>query len=133
MDIEASEIDVIPSDRENMRTFIPKSWVNLATASIILLVILNIFITRRNNKIIEENKLLQQQTEQIKVTVSQFAIIIIHNLDLGLRGYALFGQDKYLFPMKFALRDKDSLFYSVHRSEEHTSELQSHLNLVCRL
>ena len=98
-----------------MTTFIPKSWVNLATASIILLVILNIFITRRNNKIIEENKLLQQQTEQIKVTVSQFAIIIIHNLDLGLRGYALFGKDKYLFPMKFALRDKDSLFYSVRR------------------
>jgi signal transduction histidine kinase len=98
-----------------MTTFIPKSWVNLATASIILLVILNIFITRRNNTIIEENKLLQQQTEQIKVTVSQFAIIIIHNLDLGLRGYALFGKDKYLFPMKFALRDKDSLFYSVRR------------------
>ncbi|AYB34193.1 sensor histidine kinase [Chryseolinea soli] len=96
-------------------TFIPKSWVNIATASIILLVILNIFITRSNNKIIEENKLLQQQTEQIKVTVSQFAIVIIHNLDLGLRGYALFGKDKYLFPMKFALRDKDSLFYSVRR------------------
>jgi len=98
-----------------MTTFIPKSWVNIATASIILLVILNIFITRRNNKIIEENKLLQQQAEQIKVTVSQFAIVIIHNLDLGLRGYALFGKDKYLFPMKFALRDKDSLFYSVRR------------------
>lgn len=96
-----------------MTTFIHKSWVNIASASIILLVILNIFITRRNNKIIEENKLLQQQTEQIKVTVSQFAIVIIHNLDLGLRGYALFGKDKYLFPMKFALRDKDSLFYSV--------------------
>jgi len=96
-----------------MTTLIPKSWVNIAVSSIILLVVLNIFITRNNNKIIEENKLLQAQTEQIKVTVSQFAIIIVHNLDIGLRGYALFGKDKYLFPMKFALRDKDSLFHSV--------------------
>src|SRR5260370_13511010 len=24
-------------------------------------------------------------------------------------------------------------FFQIHRSEEHTSELQSHLNLVCRL
>src|SRR5260370_19893034 len=29
------------------------------------------------------------------------------------------------------LADED--FLAVHRSEEHTSELQSHLNLVCRL
>src|SRR5690242_21849694 len=30
-------------------------------------------------------------------------------------------------------QDKWTLIISVHRSEEHTSELQSHVNLVCRL
>jgi signal transduction histidine kinase len=61
----------------------------------------------------EENRMLQRQAEEIKVTVSQFAITIIHNLDLGIRGYALFRDDKFLYPMRFALRDKDSLFHSV--------------------
>jgi hypothetical protein len=66
----------------------------------------------------EENRLLQQRVEDIKVTVSQFAIVIIHNLDLGLRGYALFRKEKYLYPMRFALRDKDSLMLVVKRDLE---------------
>src|SRR5882762_11460892 len=31
------------------------------------------------------------------------------------------------------VNDKYTFVYMTHRSEEHTSELQSHLNLVCRL
>jgi DNA-binding CsgD family transcriptional regulator len=73
------------------------------------LLILNIGLTRYNNRIIEENRSLQKQAESIKVTISQFAIVIIHNLDLGLRSYALYRDEKYLFPMKFALEDKDSI------------------------
>lgn len=70
-------------------------------------------ITRSNNKIIQENRALQQNAEQIKVAVSDFAINIIHNLDLGIRSYALFEKDKYLNPMRFALRDKDSIMHVV--------------------
>jgi signal transduction histidine kinase len=90
-----------------------KSWINFAVSLTIVLIILNVIITLNNNRIMEENRLLQRQAEEIKVTVSQFAIIIIHNLDLGIRGYALFNHDKFLYPMHFALRDKDSLFLSV--------------------
>jgi len=96
-----------------VKQIIHKNWINVAVFSIILLIMLNVFITHTNHRIMEENRLLQRQAEQIKVTVSQFAIGIIHNLDLGLRGYALFRDDKYLYPMRFALRDKDSLFHSV--------------------
>src|SRR5260370_27634680 len=39
----------------------------------------------------------------------------------------------YLFDQAIASRVWSQLFESDPRSEEHTSELQSHLNLVCRL
>src|SRR5260370_30572560 len=51
----------------------------------------------------------------------------IPHLGLGLAALAGLGVDQ----------DRDVVFPRVHprvqRSEEHTSELQSHLNLVCRL
>src|SRR5260370_19871269 len=35
--------------------------------------------------------------------------------------------------IRFVTKSGTRNFHSVNRSEEHTSELQSHLNLVCRL
>jgi len=95
---------------------INKRLIAVAVIVITALLILNIVVTLYNNKIIEANRSLQKQAEDVKVTVSQFAIVIIHNLDLGLRGYALYKKDKYLYPMKFALQDKDSLMNIVERS-----------------
>jgi K+-sensing histidine kinase KdpD len=80
---------------------------------VIVLVIANTLITTRNNRIIEVNRKLQRETEAVKVTISQFAINIIHNLDLGVRSYALFNDEKYLPPLNFAIRDKDSLIQVV--------------------
>ncbi len=99
-----------------MKEFGNKSLVVAAVAVVIMLMLSVLIITYRNNKIIEENRLLQKQAEDVKVTVSQFAIVLIHNLDLGLRGYALFGDEKYLHPLWFALRDKDSLFHTAEKS-----------------
>ncbi|MBA4054854.1 MAG: hypothetical protein C0490_09095, partial [Marivirga sp.] len=93
-----------------------KSILAVTIIVITSLLILNVVATHYNNTIIEKNRQLQRQAEEIKVTVSQFAIVIIHNLDLGLRGYALFKDDKYLFPMKFALEDKDSILHVVEAS-----------------
>jgi CHASE3 domain sensor protein len=99
-----------------VKQFINTGLLTISFVIILGLISLNIFITLRNNRIIAENRSLQRQAEEINVTVSQFAIVIIHNLDLGLRGYALFGKDKYLHPMHFALRDKDSLMLTVETS-----------------
>lgn len=99
-----------------MKQTINKSVLRVSIAFITVLLVANIFATLRNNAIIKENKLLQKQAEEVRSTVSQFAIVIIHNLDLGLRGYAVWKKDKYLYPMKFALRDKDSLLNVVEGS-----------------
>ena len=77
--------------------------------------VLNFILTRNNSKIIEHNRLLQEQAETIKVTTSQFVIIIIHNLDLGLRSYALFKEEKYLYPLHIAIKQKDSILYAVEQ------------------
>jgi signal transduction histidine kinase len=99
-----------------MKHIINKGLVSVAVFLVISLIILDVIVTHHNNQIIEENRLLQKQAEEIKVTVSQFAIVIIHNLDLGLRGYALFHHDRFLYPLKFALRDKDSILNAAEKS-----------------
>jgi CHASE3 domain sensor protein len=93
-----------------------KNLIRIAIAFITTLLIANFYVTQRNNRIIEENRRLQDQAEQVKVTVSQFAIIIIHNLDLGLRSYALFKDEKYLYPLYIANEDKDSIIQVVERA-----------------
>ena len=93
-----------------------KILIGIAIGTITTLLILNFVLTRRNNEVIEENRLLQQQAEQIKVTISQFAIRIIHNLDLGLRSYALFNDEKYLYPLHVAMNEKDSILSMVEES-----------------
>lgn len=90
------------------KQFTPK-LITIPVALIAMLLLCSIVFTYTNNRVIEENRRIEQQSELVKHTLSQFAIVIIHNLDLGLRGYALFEKDKYLFPMRFALEDKDSL------------------------
>src|SRR5260370_29069097 len=42
-------------------------------------------------------------------------------------------EDRHPQPAASAARKTDVAAMGVNRSEEHTSELQSHLNLVCRL
>jgi CHASE3 domain sensor protein len=87
--------------------------MGVAIGTITILLIVNFILTLKNNQVIEQNKLLQHEAEQIKVTISQFAIRIIHNIDLGLRSYALFNDEKYLYPLKVALDEKDSIFVAV--------------------
>ena len=97
-------------------------------ATVITLIVIDVVFTYKNNEIIHLNSRLQKQAETVKVNTSQFAIVIIHNLDLGLRGYALFGKDKYLYPLKFALRDKDSIMMVMERilSEQQYPLLEFH-------
>lgn len=93
-----------------------KILIRIAIGTITTLLVLNFVITRRNNQVIEQNRILQRQAEEIKVTISQFAIRIIHNLDLGLRSYALFNDEKYLYPLHVAVNEKDSILLSVEQA-----------------
>jgi signal transduction histidine kinase len=83
-------------------------------AGFIVIVILlagNIFLTYRNSVNINRNNALQNRSERIKMIVSYIAIDIIHNLDLGIRSYALFKDERYLYPYHKALERKDSIIH----------------------
>ncbi|WP_276365537.1 ATP-binding protein [Chryseolinea sp. H1M3-3] len=76
---------------------------------IVILLAGNILLTYRNSVNINRNTALQNRSERIKTIVSYIAIDIIHNLDLGIRSYALFKDERYLYPYHKALDRKDSI------------------------
>ncbi len=81
-------------------------------AGVIVITILlggNIFLTYKNSVSIDRNTAMQTRSERIKIAVSHMAIDIIHNLDLGIRSYALFTDERYLYPYYKALTSRDSI------------------------
>jgi CHASE3 domain sensor protein len=82
-------------------------------AGLVIIIVLlagNIYLTYRNSQEIDINTELQARSEKIKIVVSHIGIDIIHNLDLGIRSYALFKKQDYLYPFNKALERKDSIF-----------------------
>ncbi|QHT68886.1 hypothetical protein GXP67_20650 [Rhodocytophaga rosea] len=89
----------------------------LAFASILITILLalNIFFTYRNSQEIENNRLLQEQTEEIKAALTKIAIDVIHNLDLGVRSYALFEDERYLYPYQVALNERQKVLSKLEK------------------
>ena len=83
-------------------------WLPVALVASLLL--LNIFFTYFNQRIIIYNHTLQTKAEKIRSNVSEILWGTIHGVDIGLRGYAIVPEDRFFEPMKIALADKDSLF-----------------------
>ncbi|HYI77042.1 MAG TPA: HAMP domain-containing sensor histidine kinase [Chryseolinea sp.] len=77
------------------------------------LLLTDILLTRHNNAIIKGNKDLQIQTESIKRYHDQIGRIIIHSLDIGLRGYAISKDESFAKPMDNARAWNDSIFSNV--------------------
>ncbi len=77
------------------------------------LLLTDILLTRHNNKIIRNNRDLQGQTELIKRYHDQIGRIIIHPLDIGLRGFAIVKEARFSAPMDNAKQWSDSIFSNV--------------------
>ncbi len=77
------------------------------------LLLTDILLTRHNNKIIRNNRDLQGQTELIKRYHDQIGRIIIHPLDIGLRGFAIVMEARFSAPMDNAKQWSDSIFSNV--------------------
>ncbi len=91
-------------------------WKNIIYIVVLLigaLILADILLTRRNNTIIRHNKDLQIQTETIKRYHDQVGRVIIHSLDIGLRGYAIIEEDRFSKPMENAKNWSDSIFTNI--------------------
>jgi signal transduction histidine kinase len=78
-----------------------------------LLLIVNIFFTHFNNQIIQRNKELQQEAENIKLYTEQIGKSTIHGLDIGLRGYVIIRNSQFFSPVDSAILRKDSILNNV--------------------
>jgi signal transduction histidine kinase len=74
------------------------------------LLLTDILLTRHNNSIIRQNKDLQIQAELVKRYHDQIGKIIIHSLDIGLRGYTIVREPRFSEPMENARQQLDSIF-----------------------
>lgn len=77
------------------------------------LLLTDILLTRHNNSIIRQNKDLQIQTEAVKRYHDQVGRVIIHSLDIGLRGYAIIQEPRFAVPMENAHAWSDSIFSNI--------------------
>ena len=107
-----------------------KNIIYLAVIVIGALLLSDIVLTRHNNKIIRHNKDLQIQTEIVKIYYDQVGKVIIHSLDIGLRGYALIREDRFAAPMMNARSWRDSIFSNVEAPLKKLNYDLTELNVV---
>jgi signal transduction histidine kinase len=92
-----------------------RNFVNIAVAVISMLLLADILLTYYNNTIIEENRALQQEAEQIKIYTEQIGKSTIHGIDIGLRGFAIVREDRFFTPVDSAFMRKDSIISNIEQ------------------
>ncbi len=80
-----------------------------------ILLLADILFTNYNNKIIERGRSVRQQISVIKTYYDQVGKVVIHSLDIGLRGYAIKRDSGFSKPMYNARAWKDSIFIHVEK------------------
>ncbi len=89
----------------------PRSYlIWLPVVMVAVLLPLSIFYTYYNQRVIDYNHDLQNHAETTRSNVSELFWGTIQAIDLGLRGYALIPEQRFLDPMTVALSAKDSVF-----------------------
>jgi signal transduction histidine kinase len=94
------------------------------------LLLADILLTRHNNSIIRQNKDLQIQAELAKRYHDQVGKIIIHSLDIGLRGYTIVREPRFSQPMENARQDLDSIFTKVEEPLKKINYDLTELNIL---
>jgi signal transduction histidine kinase len=96
-----------------MKLHLVKNIIFLIVGLISVLLITNVVLTYYNNDIIKQNRDIQSKVEKIKIYYDQIGKSIIHSLDIGLRGYYIVRQPRFVAPMDGAIYVKDSLLQSI--------------------
>jgi signal transduction histidine kinase len=96
-----------------MGVVLRKNVIYFVVALISILLVLNIFLTRHNNEIIAENDRIQEEVEKVGLFYDQIGKSVIHSLDIGLRGYAIVKNKKFVTPLDNGIKWKDSILNSV--------------------
>jgi signal transduction histidine kinase len=82
---------------------------------IALLILGDIYLIYRNNRVITFNKNQQEQTEKVKISASD-VMRSLHLLDLAVRSYAFVKNEHFNNAMKTAIRDKNAALRELETS-----------------
>jgi PAS domain S-box-containing protein len=109
-----------------MKDFFLKNLVGLSITLVLVLMAITTFLSYHSKQIIEENYIIQHQTDSLKQNVEQILTNTLHRLDLGIRGYALTKDKKLLEPFDIALRENEPLFGRIENQlKEHDYDMTS--------
>jgi signal transduction histidine kinase len=97
------------------RKIFRKNLIYVVVAIISVLLVTSIALTYFNNAIIKNNQELTIEVEKTKASYNQIGKTVIHSMDIGLRGYALVKNSKFVQPLKNALQSKDSILRDVEQ------------------
>jgi signal transduction histidine kinase len=92
-----------------MKTLLKKYFIYLMVSLISLLLLANILFTNSNNAIIEQNRALQQEAISIRAKVAYIGSRIIQAADIGLRGYAIIPEARFVEPLDEVMRIQKGL------------------------
>lgn len=92
-----------------------KNFIYFVVALISVLLVLNIILTGINNKIIAENRKIQEEVEKARMYYDQIGKSVIHSIDIGLRGYAIAKTPEFGAPLDTGISWMDSIFLHVEK------------------
>ena len=93
-----------------------KGYVLYTVVFLIALLILgDIYLIYRNNRVITFNKNQQDQTEKVKISTSD-VMKNLHLLDLAVRSYAFVNNLHYKNAIELAIRNKDTALSALETS-----------------
>ncbi|MCU0420663.1 MAG: HAMP domain-containing histidine kinase [Cyclobacteriaceae bacterium] len=84
--------------------------------AIVVLLLANIVLTFLNNRAMAENRALQQEIAIVKKEYDNIGKIVIHALDIGLRGYAVTKNPSFVTPLYDGIAIKGPVLNSLEQS-----------------
>jgi signal transduction histidine kinase len=74
------------------------------------LLLADIFLTHYNNKTLDRSRETRSEIAKVRRYYDQVGKVIIHSLDIGLRGYAIIREERFAAPMDNAFVWRDSIY-----------------------
>jgi hypothetical protein len=99
-------------------TLIKKHSIALSVGLILILLIVNATLTFRNKIVIKNADVEMRACDEIKIQCGQLVGELLHNLDLGIRGYAVTKSDTLFGPAAGAVEAIDDRFNNIKRQLE---------------
>jgi len=99
----------------NLSTLIRKNSIVIAVGVILVLLIMNSMFTYRNKTVIKKSDVVMRECEEINFQCSQLVAELLHNIDLGIRGYAVTKSDTLFGPAAAAIEAIDERFDNIKR------------------